>query len=396
MIGIDLVNLHKFSNKYNTSNNIKEVFTKEENEYALKKDNPLKTLAGIYAAKEAIIKACSLNLAYLKSRRIEIIRNDANQPLCAIDGKVIDANISISHDCGYAVGVCESSYRRYDKIDKDMRAIMPKRDPESHKGDYGRIGILGGSEGMAGSVFMSSLAAMRTGAGLAYIIAPKSISNILQIKSNEQIILPISKDNFEYSKDILDELEKHTKDLDVLAIGPGMGKGKDLNKLVGEVLKNLKARFVIDADGLNAVSKDISVLKYSNDIVLTPHLMEFSRLIGLSLDEINQDRENIAKKFAKENKIILVLKSNETIVTDGNRIYTNKIGNPGMATAGSGDVLTGIIASLLKRLDPYDAAVLGVYIHSLAGDFAARQMGEDSLIATDIIDNISKSMKSLR
>lgn len=273
---------------------------------------------------------------------------------------------------------------------------MKKRKSDTHKGTYGRIGILGGSPGMAGSIYLSSLASMRSGAGLSYLIAPKSISTILQIKANEQIIKSIDCENFYYSKEIFNEILEKIKDLDVLAIGPGMGKGDGLNKLIDEIIQNTKIKLIIDADGLNALSKDLSIIDTRNNIILTPHLGEFSRLTNISIDEINKDRENIAKEFAKEHKIVLVLKSNHTIVTDGNKIYINKIGNPGMATAGSGDVLTGIIASLMKNLDPYNAAILGVYIHSLAGDIAKMKLGEESLMASDIINNIAEAIKLLR
>ena len=149
-------------------------------------------------------------------------------------------------------------------------------------------------------------------------------------------------------------------------------------------------KLVIDADGINAISKDLNILNANKEIILTPHLGEFARLSNLSVDEIKKDKVSLAKNFAKTYNLVLVLKSNETIITDGDKLYINKIGNPGMATAGSGDVLTGIISTLLHRLDAYDAAVLGVYIHSLAGDLAASDFGEESIIASDIINYLAQ------
>lgn len=396
MIGIDIVNLHKFSNKYNSSNNLKKVFSDNEVAYASKKNNPLKTLAGIYAAKEAVIKAFGLNLGYIKDMRIEIIRNEFKQPFCKIDGIKIDCDISISHDGGYAIGICNSNMALKSRIDPTLKKLMPNRKSESHKGDYGRIAILGGSKGMAGSVYMSSCAAMRTGSGLTYIIAPTSISDILQIKSNEQIILPVECDNFHEDIKLVKQILNLIEDKDVLIIGPGMGRGKDLNQLIDEVVKSCEVPVLIDADGLNALSKDLSILNGRENIVLTPHLGEFARLTGKSIEEIKADEENLAKDFASKYSLTLVLKSNKTIVTDGNRIYRNNIGNPGMATAGSGDVLTGVIGTLLNSLSAFDASVLGVYIHSLAGDLASVEYGEDSLIATDIINKIPQAIKLLR
>ena len=396
MIGIDLVSIKKLNSKAN----IRNLFTHYELSYAQAKPKQSQSLAGIFAAKEAVVKAYSLKLYDILRKNIEIIH---------INGKIVafykqralDADISISHDGDYAVAACISNScisnsKEIANIDPKMKEIFPKREKNSHKGDYGKIAIIGGSEGMAGSVYMASLAAMRAGAGLTYIIAPKSISEILQIKANEQIVLPVSSDNFYYDKEIKNQVLEAIKDKDVLALGPGMGKGDSLPKLIDQIIRNTDAGIVIDADGLNALSQDLSILGTKNNIILTPHLKEFERLSGIGIDEINQNREEIAKHFAKKHGIILVLKSENTLVTDGDKIYTNKIGNPGMATAGSGDVLCGIIAALLKRLSPFEAAILGIYLHSLAGDIAKDKLGEDSLLATDIIDSIPQAIKLLR
>lgn len=391
MIGIDIIEIKRFSLK----KNIIKIFTKEELDYASSKANYLQSLAGIFAAKEAALKAYGLKISSILKKKIEI-RHINNIPILYINSVKTNASISISHDGDYAVAICQMSDLYSFDIDKNIRSLLKKRKSDTHKGTYGRIGILGGSPGMAGSIYLSSLGSMRSGAGLSYLIAPKSISTILQIKANEQIIKSIDCENFYYSKEIFNEILEKIKDLDVLAIGPGIGKGDGLNKLIDEIIQNTKIKLVIDADGLNALSEDLSIIKTRNNIILTPHLGEFLRLTNISIDEINKDRENIAKEFAKEHKIVLVLKSNHTIVTDGNKIYINKIGNPGMATAGSGDVLTGIIASFMKNLDPYNAAILGVYIHSLAGDIAKMKLGEESLMASDIINNIAEAIKLLR
>lgn len=255
---------------------------------------------------------------------------------------------------------------------------------------------MGGSIGMSGSIYLSSMASLRTGAGLVYIICPKSICKILQIKSTEQIILPINADSFTYKEEYMDRICSYIKDKDILAIGPGMGQDESLNLLISSVLDKFSGKIIIDADGLNAISYNTDILKSSGKVVLTPHLKEFERLTNLSIDDINKDRIYYAKNFAEKYGVILVLKSEETIVTDGSKLYVNKIGNPGMATAGSGDVLTGIIASLLHRMDSYEASCLGVYIHSLAGDLASYELGEDSIIASDIIKKIPDAMKLLR
>lgn len=396
MIGIDIVSIEKFAKKINNEYFLKRAFTEKEIYYAFLKKDRIKTLAGMYAAKEAAIKAFNLNLGSILRGKIEI-NHINNKPELLIAGKKILAEISISHDGLYAIGICFQEENIIQiEIDKEIKKLMPNRKANSHKGDYGRIGFLGGSPGMAGSIYMSSMAALRAGGGLVYTLVPQSISQILQIKANEQIVKDIPCQEFYYDDKILKNILSTSKDLDVLAIGPGMGKEESLNKLIAMILSSTEAQIIIDADGLNALSRDLSILNPKKNIVLTPHIKEFSRLSGLSIKEINSDRVKISQDFARRNKLVLVLKSESTIVTDGDKTYINKIGNPGMATAGSGDVLTGIIASFLHRLSPYDAAVLGVYLHSLAGDIARQKLGEDSLIATDIINNLSKAIKLMR
>lgn len=393
MIGIDILSVKKIEDKSEKS--IKKFFTEKELAYADKKNNRIQTLAGIFALKEAVIKAYNLNLSYIIRKKIEILYLD-KRPFVLIDGEKIESNVSISHDNGYAVAVCISNNNMIYDIDPEMKNLLPVRNKNTHKGSYGKVAILGGSEGMAGSVYLSSKAALRSGAGLVYIFAPKSISEILQIKSTEQIVKIIDSYNLKYNKNILKKILGQLIDKDVLAIGPGMGNDPSLNELINHIIHNFEGKIIVDADGLNAISRDISILNNREKLILTPHIKEFSRLTGLSIAEINRDRIEIAKNFAKKYKLILVLKSEQTIVTDGKKIYINKIGNPGMATAGSGDVLTGIITGLLPVLDEYDAARLGVYLHSLAGDLAVKELSGESLIASDIIKYLPKAIRLMR
>lgn len=392
MIGIDIISINKIKTK--SENFLKKVYNEKELSYAFKKENPFQTLAGIYALKEAVIKAYNLDLSYIKNMRIEI-RHKSSSPYVLIDGNIIDAEVSISHDSDIAVAICVNNDTNKIKVSKQMKSLLPKRKKISHKGDYGKVAILGGSYGMAGSCFLSSSAALRIGAGLVYLIVPSSISDILQIKLCEQIINTIDSPILKYNKLIFNQILGYLDDKDVLAIGPGMGQEPSLNELVGNIIDKFDGKIIIDADGLNAVAKDISVLRKKN-IILTPHLKEFSRLSGLSINEINADRIEIAKEFARKYGIILVLKSEETIVTNGYNLYINKLGNPGMATAGSGDVLTGVIAGLLPIMDEFDAARLGVYLHSLAGDLASNDLCEEFLIASDIIAYLSQAIRLLR
>lgn len=392
MVGIDIISVNKIKNK--SEDFLKKVFSQDELFYAFKKENPYQTIAGIYALKEAVIKAYKLNLSYIKNLRIEV-KHKSNIPYVLIDGKPCEGYVSISHDGDFAIAICVNNYVNNIKVESGFKNIIPKRKKASHKGDYGKVAILGGSNGMAGSCFLSSSAALRAGAGLVYLLVPSSISETLQIKSTEQIINTIDSYNLKYNKIIFNQVLRYLTDKDVLAIGPGMGNDPSLNKLIGEIIENFDGKIIIDADGLNAVSKDKSILR-KEKIILTPHLKEFSRLTGLPIQEINENRVHLAKEFASVYKVVLVLKSEKTIVTDGKKLYVNELGNPGMATAGSGDVLTGVIAGLLPLLDEFYAAKLGVYLHSLAGDLASYDLCEQSLIASDIIDYLPKAIRLLR
>ena len=271
-----------------------------------------------------------------------------------------------------------------------------RRKADSHKGDFGHILILAGSRRFSGAAVLSALAAMRAGAGRVTLGIPKSLSTaIIRIKSKEVMILPLAETSQgSLSLSAYKEIKDFLKKVDVLVIGPGLTDNKSTQELVRKVIKNIDLIKVIDADGLNALAGNLKLLRNKN-IVMTPHPGEMARLLGKSIAVINKDRINLAKKFAKEHGLILVLKGHNTIVCDfkGNS-YINRTGNPGMASAGTGDVLTGIIAAFLGQgLDAFCAAKYAVYLHGLAGDIAAREKSQISLIASDIIDRIPEAVK---
>ncbi len=184
---------------------------------------------------------------------------------------------------------------------------------------------------------------------------------------------------------------------DVVALGPGLGRHPSTTRLVHHLVLKLPKPMVLDADGLNALAEDVAVLRRAPaPRILTPHPGEMARLAGLSAAEVQQSRKRVALRFARENRAVLVLKGHRSIVTDGRRVFVNPTGNPGMATGGTGDVLTGMIAALIgQRLGPFDAAVLGTYVHGLAGDLAAKQFGEVGLIATDVLEFLPQAFQKL-
>ncbi len=278
---------------------------------------------------------------------------------------------------------------------------LPKlisRKKDTHKGSCGRVLVLAGSPGMTGAAYLCCKAALRSGSGLVTLGIPKSLNFIMETKLTcvmthqlpETKALTLSNRGRE---EILKLCERH----DVVALGPGLSQQPETKKLILWLIKTIDRSIVIDADGINALTGKLHILyNIKKNVVLTPHPGEMSRLINLdSAKDVQKKRLNIATQFVKlihkqlgkGKDFILVLKGDKTIVADYNKVYINRTGNPGMATAGAGDVLTGIIVSLIGQgFNVFDASQLGVHIHGLAGDMASKKKGEVSMIASDILD----------
>lgn len=267
-------------------------------------------------------------------------------------------------------------------------AKMPKRSPYSNKGTFGKVLVIAGSANMSGAAFFSGKAAYRMGAGLVRIYTPEENRQILQTMLPEAVLTTYEPAHIE-----TEALKEAIQWASVIVIGPGMGKGDEVYLILEAALTYGKTPMVIDADGINMIAEYPKLLQnHRQDIILTPHLGEMARLIKKSISKITENFIEEAKKCAKEQNLICVLKDARTVVVNENgQIYLNQSGNSGMATGGSGDVLTGIIAGLLAQgMRSYEAATLGVYIHGLAGDRAAEAKGEYSMIAQDIIDHIQQ------
>jgi len=278
---------------------------------------------------------------------------------------------------------------------------LPKlnsRKSNTHKGSYGRVLVLAGSPGLTGAACLCSKAALRSGSGIVTLGVPQSLNPVMEAKLTCVMThpLPETKDHTLSNKGKM-EIKELCESHDIVALGPGLSQQPETKKLILWLIKNIDSDMVVDADGLNALADDVKVLhKIKKNVVLTPHPGEMSRLTGLgAAKDVQKDRLNTAsqfvqliqKKLSNERRLILVLKGDKTIVADSGKVYVNRTGNPGMATAGAGDVLTGIIASLIGQgHDVFDASQLGVYVHGLAGDIAANKKGELSMIASDIIE----------
>jgi len=279
-----------------------------------------------------------------------------------------------------------------------LPARLLRRKADSHKGDYGHLFIIAGSSRFSGAAILCAEAALRAGAGLVTLGIPDSINlAVINNKPKEIMTLPLkqTKDGF-LSQAGFTKIKSFLKKIDVLIIGPGLGSSKSTFVLIKEIIKAIDIPAVLDADALNALKDNLKLLKnHKGEFILTPHEKELSRLFGLSLELVKKNRKLVAKKYSKYYNSIIVLKGHNSIVTNGiGKTYINKTGNPGMATAGSGDVLSGIIGAFLAQgLESFEAAKFATYIHGLAGDIAAKDKTQIGLIASDIINRIPNALK---
>ncbi|MBI2808866.1 MAG: NAD(P)H-hydrate dehydratase [Planctomycetes bacterium] len=267
--------------------------------------------------------------------------------------------------------------------------MLPPRPLDAHKGDFGRVLVVAGSRGMSGAAVLCAGAALRAGAGLVTAAIPGEILPIVAAGNPCYTTSGLPHDDAgRLSRQAEVKLTELIGLSDVVALGPGLGRSGELTNLLVDLVPRIDRPMVIDADGLNAfIGKTDRLDGAKQGRILTPHPGEFARLMQVDGHEMQSRRTEMATTFAQSTHCVLVLKGHETLVTDGERLYRNTTGNPGMATGGTGDVLTGVIAALVGQgLAAFEAAQLGVYLHGMAGDLARDQIGEVSLIATDLLD----------
>jgi len=274
---------------------------------------------------------------------------------------------------------------------------LPRREPSAHKGDFGKVLVVAGSRNMPGAASLATEAALRSGAGLAVLAVPASALGLVAARfvCSTFVSLPETSAGTLATTAAQPVLEA-AKDATVVAMGPGLSQHPETVEAVRTLVRQLRCPLVLDADALNAFAGRAGDLAgRAEPLVLTPHPGEMARLTGLPTGEVQADREQAAVSFARERRCILVLKGHGTVVTDGERAYVNTTGNPGMATGGSGDVLTGMIAGLVAQgIAAYEAAKTAVFMHGLAGDLACIETGEISLVATDILAKLPQAFKS--
>lgn len=279
--------------------------------------------------------------------------------------------------------------------------VLPARAPDSHKGTFGTALVIGGSVGMTGAAILAGRAALRGGAGLVRVAVPLPCVPIVACGDPSYLTVPLPADKSgKIALDAKREIERQWEVVTAVAFGPGVGRSVSLEALTWWIYEQCPLPLVVDADGLNALAARRHLLgRYPSPAgarIITPHPGEFDRLTGRGRLTPDQ-RRALAKELAREASGILVLKGHRTLVTDGDREYQNTTGNPGMATGGSGDVLTGLIVALLcQKLPPFEAAALGVYLHGLAGDIAAAELGQESLTASDLVEYLPRAFRFYR
>ena len=271
-----------------------------------------------------------------------------------------------------------------------MQYQLPRRPADGHKGTFGRVAIIAGSPGMSGAACLAGKAALRSGAGLVTVAVPESIQPIVAAFEPSYMTVALScGDDGRLATDVAAGVLELLAIQDAVAIGPGLTQKDAARELVRALISHVNVPLILDADALNSVAADKLSLTRSAPTIVTPHPGEFARLTGLSPEEIHTNRQSLSTEFARKTETIVVLKGAGTVVTNGIQTYVNSTGNSGMATGGSGDVLTGVITALCgQHLNPYEAAVAGVHAHGLAGDLYAEERSARGMIASDLLESL--------
>ena len=262
---------------------------------------------------------------------------------------------------------------------------------DAHKGDFGKILLLCGSRGYTGAAALSAMGALRSGAGLVYLGVPESIYEIEAVKLTEPIVFPLPDNHGGYASEATGHIAPFLCKMDAVLVGPGIGQGEGAADVVNYVLENYSGPIVLDADGMNLISRHKDILRGRTcPTILTPHAGEFARL----MPERTGDRIRDAQMLAENLGVTVLLKGHNTVITDGKRIYINPTGNPGMAVGGSGDVLAGILVSLLGQgIAPVEAAACAAWLHGAAGDICAKEIGQYGMLPTDMLHVLPRLMK---
>ena len=269
--------------------------------------------------------------------------------------------------------------------------MLPERDPDGHKGTFGKILLICGSRGYTGAAALAAMGALRSGAGLVYLAVPESIYTIEAVKLTEPVILPMADENGMLSANAAETLLPLLLKMDAILIGPGIGIGEGTRKILQTVIHKAKCPVVVDADGITLLAAHKDILRgRSCPVIVTPHDGEFIRMSG----SLEPDRITAAMSLARENSITVLLKGRGTLITDGTTCYRNPTGNPGMAVGGSGDLLAGILTAFLGQgIEPLEAASCAAWVHGAAGDLCAQELGQYAMLPSDMLTKLPRLLK---
>jgi len=350
LLGVDIVELARMASMLRHRHFLSHCFTPAEREVIASRPNAAEAAAGMFAAKEAVVKALGTGFSGIGFKSIELSYALSGMPTVRLSGAAqvqltrLGARrmqVSISHERHQAIAVAaavsdEARGISGCNLNETLNRSLLRRDRRGYKSQYGKVAIVGGSAGMAGAVCMAAQAALRTGAGLVYAVVPKRIADVVQIKLTEAIVVPIEDDGRgfflpSYVQEVVDAVSG----CDCVAIGPGIGRAPSMPMWLNELLRALTVPAVLDADALFAVAQARELLAPRlAGCVITPHEMEMSRLTGEPVEAIRQHRMAAAAGFAARHRVEVILKGAETVISDGRVSYLNNTGNPGMATAG--------------------------------------------------------------
>jgi holo-[acyl-carrier-protein] synthase len=368
--------------------------------------------AGRWAAKEAIGKALPTGVLRPRMRDVEILPSDDGRPhvqvapATTLSGRTVD--VSIAHDGHFAVavavipdvsGLASDPFRGAGSPRPDGFQL-PVRPRDGHKGTFGTVVVLAGSQGFTGAAYLTSMGAARSGAGIVRLLVAQSIYPILAEKCDEVVVGPVP----EISPGVvghasLSGVMRGFAGADAGVIGPGIGRDASTRRLVEDLVPRVAAPLVLDADALNLLSEHRALLpRLSAQIVLTPHPAEFARLADLETAAVQRDRRGIASRFAKAwNKVVVLKGADSVIAAPDGRVTVNPIATPALASGGTGDVLAGLIAGFLgQKVPPFEAAVTGVHVHAVAGLDLELQLGQAGVLASDLLLQIPRVMERLR
>jgi len=285
--------------------------------------------------------------------------------------------------------------------EEDVRRALPPRAREAHKGDFGHLLVVAGSRGKPGAAALAALGCLRTGAGLVTVATGRNAQPMVHAHCPEVMVEPLTEtEKGTLSRKVLPSLLRMVESMDLLVLGPGLGQATDVAQVIRKLVEKVEIPVVVDADGLNAFAGKAEMIQGSakRPRIVTPHPGEMARLLGCRTTEVQRDRVAAARKFARKNRCITVLKGYHTLTAaPSGEVFINPTGNPGLATAGTGDVLAGMIGALVAQTgDPLSGTVAAVYLHGLAGDRAAAHRGESGMMATDLLEHIPEATETLR